>query len=196
MRILKELKLYKMEEIDGSDQDEFDDELDDGSQDDDLELLGREDSEGGDDFSGDDDLLSDDGDEDLDFDNEFSGIDSEDEFSDDEFSDDMDGEDQTDELSDDPEGEGAPQDGNYQGNVRNVPGAMLIYKKEAEDSTFEELWIYNVGKDIKQETSTRRAILNGTDISPQNNKSKDNKQTAKVTSIGNVQFLNIFGLPN
>lgn len=87
-------------------------------------------------------------------------------------------------------------DNNFQGSIRNVPGAMLVYKRQAEDSTYEELWIYNVGRDIKYETKLRRAILNGTDISPQTGYSGDRKQTSKIYSIGNVQYLNIFGLPN
>lgn len=184
MKLLKELKLYRMEEIDGED-DDFSDDFDSYEQDDDFDNFDGEEelepaasgpdpeeqdlesSEMDDEFSmDDDDLLGDEGEEE--FDDEFD-----------------------DELSDDEE-----TDQNYQGNIRSIPGTFLVYKRQAEDSTFEELWLYNVGKDIKHEMNLRRAILNGTDISPQTGKSKDNKQTAKITSMGNVQFLNVFGIPN
>jgi len=211
MKLLKELKLYRMEEIDGED-DDFSDDFDSYEQDDDFDNFDGEEelepaasgpdpeeqdlesSEMDDEFSmDDDDLLGDEGEEE--FDDEFS--DEDDEFSmddedllgdegEEEFDDEFD-----DELSDDEE-----TDQNYQGNIRSIPGTFLVYKRQAEDSTFEELWLYNVGKDIKHEMNLRRAILNGTDISPQTGKSKDNKQTAKITSMGNVQFLNVFGIPN
>jgi hypothetical protein len=223
MKLLRELKIYRMEEIDtpDDDYDDYDLEIDDedadsydpdiGSSDefepaasgpdpDEQEMMDDGDSEFSDDFDSDmeDDEFSDDFDDDgleddLSDDDEQFG--SDDEFSD-EFEDDsLDGED--DEFEDDEGGFGEEsQDQNYQGNVRSIPGAFLVYKREAEDSTFEELWLYNVGKDIKHEMKLRRAILDGTDISPQTGRSKDNTQTAKLTSLGNVQFLNLFGLPN
>jgi hypothetical protein len=212
MKLLRELKIYRMEEIDdvsdtdddyenddfdlelddedadqfGDDSESFDDELEpaaSGPDPDEQDMMGsEEDDEFADDSFDDEGEFSDD---------EFSDDEfSDDEFSDDEFSDD--------EFSDEEDQLGGeePQDQNYQGNVRSIPGAFLVYKREAEDSTFEELWLYNVGKDIKHEMKLRRAILDGTDISPQTGKSKDNKQTAKITSLGNVQFLNVFGIPN
>jgi len=101
-----------------------------------------------------------------------------------------------DDLSDEIDDAETPPDSNYQGNIRNVPGAFLVYKRPAEDSTYEELWLYTIGNDIKDEMRMRRAILAGTDIKPQTGRSADNKQTVKVTSLGNVQYLNIFGIPN
>jgi hypothetical protein len=136
MKLLKELKIYKMKEIDSSDQDK----------------------------------------DNYDLDSDFNDHDYKYDYEDDDYEDD--------------------DTKNYQGNIRSVPGAFLVYKRQAEDSTYEELWIYNSGKDIKHEMKIRRAILAGTDISPQTGKSNDNKQTAKIVSLGNVQFLNIFGIPN
>lgn len=86
------------------------------------------------------------------------------------------------------------QDNNYQGMIRTVRGAYLVYKKKTDKGTFEEVWIYNVGKDLKTESNIRKAILSGTDINPNTNESDDGQQKAKSWTIGNVQFLTITGL--
>lgn len=96
-------------------------------------------------------------------------------------------------LLGDEEGE---QDPDYQGVIRTVTGANLIYKRRTEDGVYEELWVYNVGKSMKTEAKIRRAILAGTDIGPQQISSEDGSQTIETSSIGNVQFLKIVGLPN
>lgn len=88
------------------------------------------------------------------------------------------------------------EDENFQGNIRTVSGADLVYKRKDEDGNYEELWIYNVGHDIRQETSTRRAILAGTDIAPSQRESEDGTQHAETTTMGNVQYLKLTGLPN
>ena len=88
------------------------------------------------------------------------------------------------------------EDPDFQGNIRNVAGANLVYKRRKEDGNYEELWIYNIGDDIKEESRIRRAILAGTDIPPTSITSPDGEQTSKTESVGNVQFLLINGLPN
>lgn len=88
------------------------------------------------------------------------------------------------------------EDPNYQGIIRTVTGAFLVYKRKAQDGTFEELWIYNVGKNMADEVKIRRAILAGTDISPQDVSSEDGTQECHTQTVGNVQFLKITGLPN
>jgi len=88
------------------------------------------------------------------------------------------------------------QDDDYQGIIRTVKGAYLIYKRKQPDDTYEELWIYNVGKDLKQENQTRRAILAGTDIDPSTQDSNDSNEHAEASTLGNVQFLLITNLPN
>ena len=93
-------------------------------------------------------------------------------------------------------GEEQEEDPDYQGVIRTVTGANLIYKRRTEDGVFEELWVYNVGKSMKTEAKIRRAILSGTDIGPQQISSEDGSQTIETSSIGNVQFLKIIGLPN
>ena len=87
-------------------------------------------------------------------------------------------------------------DPDFQGVVRTVTGACLVYKRKTEEGTFEELWVYNVGKNMRGEVKTRRAILAGTDIPAQSVSSEDGTQEVETTTIGNVQFLRIVGLPN
>ncbi|QDJ96401.1 hypothetical protein Xoosp13_215 [Xanthomonas phage Xoo-sp13] len=97
--------------------------------------------------------------------------------------------------ADDVTGSDTPEDTNFQGEIRTVRGANLVYKRKMDDGNFEELWIYNVGNDIKRETQIRRAILAGTDVDPGAQESKDGSQRAETTTTGNVQFLSITGLP-
>lgn len=89
-----------------------------------------------------------------------------------------------------------PEDENpdFQGLIRTVRGACLVYKRKTEDGTYDELWIYNVGDNLKQETIIRKAILAGTDIDPNTQMSDDGQQRAKTQTIGNVQYLNITGM--
>lgn len=84
----------------------------------------------------------------------------------------------------------------FQGNIRTVAGANLVYKRKDEGGTYEELWIYNVGEDISKESKIRRAILSGTDIPPNSTESDDGSQKSSAETVGNVQFLHILGLPN
>ncbi len=87
------------------------------------------------------------------------------------------------------------QNADFQGEIRTIRGANLVFKRKMDDGNFEELWIYNVGNDIKRETQIRRAILAGTDIDPGSQESKDGQQRADTSTAGNVQFLHIVGLP-
>lgn len=120
---------------------------------------------------------------------------------DDEMSDD------TGDSMDDEESMGAPDgdmgtddeeegDENFQGNIRSVRGANLVYKRGSEDGTFEELWIYNITKNRKRDQLIRTAIFAGTDIDPHTAESRDGSQEAEVSTLGNVQFLRISGLVN
>lgn len=88
------------------------------------------------------------------------------------------------------------EDPDFQGVIRTVTGACLVYKRKTEDGTFEELWLFNIGKNMRNEVKIRRAILAGTDIGPQDIASEDGTQEVETTTVGNVQFLRITGLPN
>lgn len=83
----------------------------------------------------------------------------------------------------------------FQGLIRTVRGACLVYKRKNESGTFDELWIYNVGNNLKDETNIRRGILSGTDINPDTQMSDDGTQRAKTFSVGNVQYLNLLNIP-
>lgn len=85
------------------------------------------------------------------------------------------------------------QDPNRAGVIRKVNGAHLVYKREQQDGTFEEMWIFNT-TDIKQTMKTRSAILSGTDIKHGRSQSDDGSQSALTWSIGNADVLVITGL--
>lgn len=89
-----------------------------------------------------------------------------------------------------------PGDPNRQGIIRQVDAAHLIYKRQVEDGTFEELWIYNVTPEMDNELEIRRAILAGTDIPPSKTKSNDGSQSYTLTTMGNAQYVHIKGLAN
>lgn len=159
-----------------------------------------------------DDLGTTDGDVDairFDDDDEFDGEDTELEDPDDTFQldDENDsGVDGSDEGFEDPElddlipdegngGESAePEDPNRAGVIRYVKGAHLVYKREQEDGTYEEMWIFNSGK-FKQDINTKKAIVAGTDIPPNATRSPDGAQELKMWSAGNADVVVITGLP-
>ena len=95
--------------------------------------------------------------------------------------------------------EGEPeenQDPNKQGIIRKVKNAHLVFKRQNEEGTYEELWVYKSGDKLDKEMEIRRDILAGTDIPQNSSKSKDGSQTYDLWSVGNIQFLHISGLPN
>lgn len=87
------------------------------------------------------------------------------------------------------------EDPNFQGVIRTVKGANLVYKRQMPDNTFSELWIMNIGNDMKKESQIKRGILAGTDIDAQSQQSQDGKQNMDLYSVGNVQFCELTGLP-
>ena len=100
------------------------------------------------------------------------------------------------EFGDEEGNEPQEEDPDFQGDIRTVKGGDLVYKRKQEDGNYEELWIYNVGSDIRKETQIRKAILAGTDVVPQQRESEDGSQHCDTYTVGNVQYLRIFGLPN
>ena len=94
---------------------------------------------------------------------------------------------------------GDDQDEDRQGLIRTVPGAHLVYKRQQEDGTYEELWIYNIdpaGRGLKKAHTVRNAILAGTDIPVNKTESPDGTQSFDVWAIGNAEMLKICGLIN
>lgn len=82
------------------------------------------------------------------------------------------------------------------GIIRTVDNAHLVYKRQSEDGTYEELWVYNLHNSTHDELEIRRDILAGTDIPVKKTKSPDGAQQYYVTTMGNAQMMNIRGLPN
>lgn len=95
-----------------------------------------------------------------------------------------------------PEGVTVEGDPDRQGLIRTVRGAHLVYKRQEEEGTFEELWIFNTGKKFGDEYDVRHAILAGTDIPPKKTRSDDGNQEYFLSTLGNAQLLHIKGLPN
>ena len=89
----------------------------------------------------------------------------------------------------------ASEDPDKQGVIRTVKGAHLVYKRQTEDGTYEELWIYNSGT-MRDELDVRKAILAGTDIPTDKTSSPDGSQEYEIWSSGNAEILQIKGLPN
>jgi hypothetical protein len=94
------------------------------------------------------------------------------------------------------EGSDEWEDPDKQGVIRTIPNAHLVHKRQQEDGTFDELWIFNILDDFKKELKIRRAILAGTDIPINKMRSPDGSQTYELWTVGNGQMLKIQGLPN
>lgn len=124
-----------------------------------------------------------------------TGLGPESDLDDDLDSEDLDGLDMDSEV--DPQDPEQEEDPDFQGVIRTVPGACLVYKRRDEQNNYEELWVYNVGgRDMQPEIKVRNSILAGTDIDPKTQKSQDGQQTCDTITTGNVQFLHIRGLLN
>jgi len=94
-------------------------------------------------------------------------------------------------------GEEEQADLNRQGLIRKVKNAHLIYKRENETDTYDELWVYRSGKDgIKSEIDIKNDIISGTDIPIDGLKSDDGEQFYEIWHVGEVIFLKIINLPN
>lgn len=93
-----------------------------------------------------------------------------------------------------PEEPTEPEDPNRQGMIRTVKGAHLVYKREVEDGTYEELWQYNTST-LRDEITVRKAVLAGTDIPVNKAQSPDGSQSFETWAAGNAELMLIRGLP-
>jgi len=91
--------------------------------------------------------------------------------------------------------DGVSENPNRQGLIRVVKGAHLVYKRETENGTFDELWMYNIVS-LRDELKLKKMILAGTDIPPAQTQSDDGSQTYEIWSAGNAELILIRGLPN
>lgn len=89
------------------------------------------------------------------------------------------------------------QDPNYQGSIRVVDNAHLVYKREDEDGTYSELWVYNNDhEDNNLVVKIRKDILSGTDIDLTTGTDENQQQQYELTKLGNINYLHITGLSN
>ena len=84
---------------------------------------------------------------------------------------------------------------NKRGVLRIVKDAHLVYKRQNDAGLFDELWIFNSKDNIKDSLAIKRDILAATDIPYRQTSSEDGSQSYKMYTMGDVQFLEIVGLP-
>lgn len=87
-----------------------------------------------------------------------------------------------------------PEDPNRQGLIRTVKKAHLVYKRQTEEGTYEELWMYNTTS-LRDEMAIRKSILSGTDIPVNRTSSPDGEQEYETWTAGNAEMMLIRGLP-
>lgn len=83
-----------------------------------------------------------------------------------------------------------------EGILRTVPKASMIYKREQQDGTFEEMWIYNTTKDNRRDQQIYNNIVSGSDIPQGGSQSEDKTQGVETWAIGNVKMVLLTGLTN
>ena len=85
---------------------------------------------------------------------------------------------------------------NYQGNVRTVQNARLIYKRKQPNGTYEELWLFNVSSDPKINAKIKKDILTITNIDDTDERriSPDGGQTHETSVIGNIAYVKVSGI--
>lgn len=88
-----------------------------------------------------------------------------------------------------------PKNPRRQGMIRRVKGAHLVYKKQVDESEYEELWIFNTQNSLQDELKIKKAILAGTDIKSNKLTSDDGVQSYELVTLGNAQLLCVRGLP-
>lgn len=87
-------------------------------------------------------------------------------------------------------------DPDRQGAIRTVEGAHLVYKRQSEDGTYEELWIYRENDDFHNEIEIKRAIVAGTDIEVDDIKDEESEQKVEMWAAGNIQMIKLSNLQN
>lgn len=87
------------------------------------------------------------------------------------------------------------EDSNFQGDIREIPGARLVYKRKNETGTYDEMWVYVMSKSMRDENNIKQSILSGTDVEPNSQQSPDGKQSYSMWTIGNRQMIKVSGLP-
>jgi len=108
----------------------------------------------------------------------------------------LDGDKELDDSDSDDEDVDSEEANDKQGTLRNVKGARLISKRQEEDGTYSELWMYKIHRGIHDESKIRNEILAGTDIPFDETESEDSSQKYELWTIGDAQLCHIRGLQN
>lgn len=83
------------------------------------------------------------------------------------------------------------------GTSRYVKGAHLIFKRQVDTASFDELWIYSIDPEAPEQAGQiLKAILAGTDIQDNKTRSDDGSQSYSLWTAGNAQYVHITGLSN
>lgn len=77
---------------------------------------------------------------------------------------------------------------------RSVAGARLVSKKQEQDGTWSELWIYNGTQDYEKNSRLVQDIIAGTEIDANNMQSPDGTQQCKIWTCGNINMVKLTGL--
>jgi hypothetical protein len=88
---------------------------------------------------------------------------------------------------------GDPDNNWFQGDLRYVKDAKLVYKIKNSTGTFDELWAYNDGR---IDNRILQNILAGTDILLGQTDGTHDNQYYDVWKAGGVVMVKIFNIPN
>ena len=86
------------------------------------------------------------------------------------------------------------EDPDKMGLIRRVPGAHLVYKRLADNNTYEELWVYNLSQ-MAADVKIRHSILADTQIPKSSTTSPDGSQRYELWTSGNAECMKVIGLP-
>lgn len=81
----------------------------------------------------------------------------------------------------------------YEGELRHVKGAKLLWKIKDDDGSYTERWMYHA-RNLEELIDGKRRILVGTDIHPSKNRSPDGSQSFAVEQYGEIVWMTITGV--
>lgn len=86
-------------------------------------------------------------------------------------------------------------DGDLSQDVRHISGARLLSKSMMDNGSYEELWVYTIGdKTVRDPKEIKKDILSAVNIEPHQLRSEDGNQWYEIVTVGNLQYINLFGI--
>jgi hypothetical protein len=98
------------------------------------------------------------------------------------------------EDEEDPQQKEDQRDPNFQGWIRSVKGATLVYKRKELDGTFTEMWIIDTSLYYPHVQKIIKKILGGAGIQPGRTVSEDGQVRAEIRKFGNAKVIKITGM--